>query len=238
VVRRIFIGDIQGCRVELERLLERVRFDPAGDELHPVGDLVNRGPDSVGCLRLLRAAGAGGVLGNHDLHLLHAALGRRALREGDTLQDVLAAPDRAELLDWLAARPFVRAFDDVVLVHAGFAPQWTDPLTLLSGADPLAPDEAARFAVRVRRCSVEGELAPMDAPFAPRFLPWYDLFDRARVGRRTVVYGHWASQGLFVREGFRGLDSGCVWGNALTAWIPEEERLDWVRAERAYARIS
>src|SRR5688572_749323 len=110
-MRRIFIGDIQGCREELERLLEAVQFDPAADELEPVGDLVNRGPDSLGTLRLLRGLDAGGVLGNHDLHLLRAAHGTRELGPRDTLAEVLAADDRDELLAWLAERPFVRTWD-------------------------------------------------------------------------------------------------------------------------------
>ncbi|NUP97028.1 MAG: metallophosphoesterase, partial [Planctomycetaceae bacterium] len=93
-MRRIFIGDIQGCREELEELLVAVRFDATTDELHPVGDMVNRGPDSLGVLRLLRAAGAGGVLGNHDVHLLRAARGLRKNGKRDTFGDVLAAPER------------------------------------------------------------------------------------------------------------------------------------------------
>ena len=79
MTRRIFIGDVQGCRAELEDLLREVGFDAAHDELHPVGDLVNRGPDSLGTLRLLRELDAGGVLGNHDLHLLRVAHGTREL---------------------------------------------------------------------------------------------------------------------------------------------------------------
>src|SRR6185436_17613835 len=110
---------IQGCRLELERLLERVSFDTSRDELHPVGDFVNRGPDSAGVLRLCRELDAGGVLGNHDVHLLRSAHGLRKMRAEDTLQDVLDAPDRAELVAWLAERPLVRAWGDVLLVHAG-----------------------------------------------------------------------------------------------------------------------
>ena len=96
--RRIFGGDVQGCRTELERLLEKVRYAPAGDELLPVGDFVNRGPDSAGVLRLCRSLGAGGVLGNHDVHLLRTAAGIRTRKPADTFQDVLEADDRDELL--------------------------------------------------------------------------------------------------------------------------------------------
>jgi len=238
MARRIFVGDLQGCREELERLLEEVRFDPAADRLHPVGDFVNRGPDSAGCLRLARSLDAGGVLGNHDLTLLAVARGERAVRDTDTIQDVLAASDREELLAWLAARPFVRVFDDVVLVHAGFSPVWRDPIALLLDEDSLHPGAAAAFAVGVRTCDEAGERPALeDAPETPRFLPWYACFDRARVGGRTVVFGHWAAQGLLVADGFRGLDSGCVWGGALSAWIAEEDRIVQVPAARAYASI-
>ncbi len=234
--RRVFLGDVQGCRDELERLLEEVGFDPAADELQPVGDLVNRGPDSLGCLRLLRSLDAGGVLGNHDLHLLHAAASTDARRPTDTLDEVLAAPDRAELLDWLAARPFVRVWDDVLLVHAGLSPRWQDPVSTLAGANPLAPDAQALFAVRVRYCDPEGNLPDDDASPPPTpFRPWHALHDPARVGGRTVVFGHWAAQGLVVRPGLRGLDSGCVWGGQLSAWIAEEDRVVQVEAARAYA---
>ena len=232
--RRIFVGDIQGCRIELERLLERVAFDPAGDRLEPVGDLVNRGPDSLGTLRLLRSLDAGGVLGNHDVHLLRAARGRRAPRPRDTFGDVLEAPDRESLLEWLAARPFFRDLSDVWLVHAGLDPRWTDPGAALDGCGPMADDDACDFATRVRHCTPEGKRPRHDdPPPPPPFAPWFEHWR----GRRapTIVFGHWAMRGLVHEPGFRGLDTGCVWGGRLTAWIAEEDRLVHVPAEQAYA---
>jgi bis(5'-nucleosyl)-tetraphosphatase (symmetrical) len=238
VQRRIFLGDVQGCRVELERLLELVRFDPARDVLHPVGDLVNRGPDSLGVLRLLHSLGALSVLGNHDLHLLQVAAGTRALRAGDTLADVLAAPEREELLAWLARQPFLRVFPDVLLVHAGLSPAWSDPARVLAGIDPLAPTSDATFAVRVRWCDAAGRLPRTeDADPGPPFRPWHAFYDARLHAGRTLVFGHWAAQGLVVREHLRGLDTGCVWGGKLSAWIAEEDRVLQVDAAHAYAPL-
>jgi bis(5'-nucleosyl)-tetraphosphatase (symmetrical) len=238
MARRIFIGDIQGCRSELERLLEAVGFAPGRDELHPVGDLVNRGPDSLGCLRLLARLDAGGVLGNHDVHLLGRAAGRRAARPGDTLDDVLTAPDRRELLEWLAERPFVREFSDVLLVHAGLHPEWVDPVRELAGEDPHAPGAAGLFALHVRTCDAHGNAPPREPGGADEspspYRPWHAFWSPERLGPRTLVFGHWAAQGLLVRPGLRGLDSGCVWGNQLSAWIAEEDRIVQVDAARAY----
>ncbi len=122
------IGDIQGCRQDLERLLERLRFDPARDRLWFCGDLVNRGPDSLGTLRLIRELGeaALSVLGNHDIHLLAVAAGVRPPRRKDTFHDVLRAPDRDELLHWLRRRPLLHHDPRLghTLVHAGLPPQW------------------------------------------------------------------------------------------------------------------
>lgn len=121
------IGDIQGCARSLERLLEQVRFDPAVDRLWCVGDLVNRGPDSLGVLRYLKQLGPSAqvVLGNHDLFLLAVAENIATVRPEDTLQAVLAAPDRDELLTWVRHQPLLYRNAPFVLVHAGLLPQWS-----------------------------------------------------------------------------------------------------------------
>ena len=234
--RRIFVGDIQGCRDELERLLEAVGYDPTGDELHPVGDLVNRGPDSAGTLRLLRDLGAGGVLGNHDVHLLRVARGSRRPGRRDTLDEVLDADDRDELLEWLAARPFARGWDDVVCVHAAVHPRWPDPVSALADLDPLLQDPRTDFATRARYCDGEGTRPDEDWPPPPApFDAWYAHWQARPDEPRTVVFGHWARGGLVVTDRVRGLDTGCVWGKQLTAWIPEEDRLVHVDAARVYS---
>ena len=122
------IGDIQGCFDELRRLVESFAFNPARDRIWFVGDLVNRGPKSLDVLRYVRALGerAVTVLGNHDLHLLVVAEGLGKPRHDDTLGEVLAAPDRAELLDWLRYRPMVHREGDHLMVHAGLLPAWDE----------------------------------------------------------------------------------------------------------------
>jgi bis(5'-nucleosyl)-tetraphosphatase (symmetrical) len=125
------IGDIQGCDTELGALLEAIGFSADRDRLLFVGDLVNRGPESLQALRRIRAMGdaATVVLGNHDLHLLAVALGISQVRSGDTLDEVLAAPDRKPLLEWLLHRPLLHEerARNLALVHAGLAPQWDMP---------------------------------------------------------------------------------------------------------------
>lgn len=234
--RRIFIGDIQGCREELERLLEALAFDPAGDELHPVGDLVNRGPDSAGTLRLLRSLDAGGVLGNHDVHLLRVLAGTRRPGKRDTLADLLAADDRDELCRWLADRPLARGWDDLVCIHAAIHPRWADPCATLAGLDPTQADPRTDFATRARYCDQGGRRPDRDwPPPAAPFAAWYHHWQARPAEPRTVVFGHWARNGLVVETRVRGLDTGCVWGNQLTAWIAEEDRLVSVDAARTYS---
>ncbi|MDE2304617.1 MAG: symmetrical bis(5'-nucleosyl)-tetraphosphatase [Gammaproteobacteria bacterium] len=123
------IGDVQGCDRELAALLERLDFSTRRDRLWFVGDLVNRGPDSLGALRRIRRLGdaAVAVLGNHDLHFLAVAFGKASQRRGDTLSPLLDARDRGALVDWLLARPLLHRDPDLglTLLHAGLAPQWT-----------------------------------------------------------------------------------------------------------------
>jgi hypothetical protein len=221
--RRIFIGDVQGCRGELTRLLEACTYDPSTDHLCLVGDLVNKGPDSDGVLRLAREADATVVLGNHDLWWIRH-------RRGD-----------AELRDWLAHRPFLATWDDVIMVHAGLHPAWDDtaiellrrglaPPVDLTG--PLSPE--MEWLVTVRYCDPSGNRPTRDwPPPSPPFAPWDELYR----GHRTVVFGHWARRGLVVAPRVRGLDTGCVYGGKLSAWISEEDRIVQVDAARAYKAV-
>lgn len=130
------IGDLQGCLDPLRALLARL---PAGDRLVFIGDLVNRGPQSLACLRYVRSLvdqhRAVALLGNHDLHLLAASFGIRRLHDDDTLQEILDAPDRDELLDWLRHRPLAHHADGALFVHAGVLPAWTAAKTLALAAE-------------------------------------------------------------------------------------------------------
>ena len=118
------IGDLQGCHDSLLRLLDMVQFDATADRLWLVGDLVNRGPDSLGVLRFLQSLGAAAisVLGNHDLHLLSLAEGYGRVHKSDTLDAVLAAPDRDELMYWLRHQRLAWHEDNCLMVHAGVMP--------------------------------------------------------------------------------------------------------------------
>ena len=128
VVSTYAIGDLQGCLAPFDTLLEQIRFNPDRDRLLLAGDLVNRGPDSLGALRRVYALrdNVQVVLGNHDLHLLAVAHGHARLKNKDTLQPILDAPDRDTLLTWLQGQPLlvdVPEFE-AVMTHAGLPPLW------------------------------------------------------------------------------------------------------------------
>lgn len=151
---RIAIGDIQGCLAELQQLTQEMGFKEDRDQLWLVGDLINRGPDSLGVLRWVKHLGGAArvVLGNHDLHLLARVFGReRHLRKSDTLQDVLSAPDRDTLIEWLMQQPLALA-DPAgdILVHAGVPAPWSREELLALAAETseaLQRDPVAFFDV-------------------------------------------------------------------------------------------
>ncbi|MDE2219146.1 MAG: symmetrical bis(5'-nucleosyl)-tetraphosphatase [Gammaproteobacteria bacterium] len=249
------IGDVQGCCAELDELLARIRFNDERDLLWFTGDLVNRGPQSLATLRRVRALAANAVvvLGNHDLHLLAVAFvpGQR-LRRSDTLDEVLAAPDREALLGWLLERPLAH-YDSArsdLLVHAGLVPQWHaqlaaqlasevaqalrhDPRAVLGSMYGDEPDRWSeglqgvgrqRFVInvltRLRVCTADGavDLRQKGPPAAARapWLPWFRVPQRASAASR-VIFGHWSALGFHRGDGVLALDTGCVWGGALTA---------------------
>lgn len=231
--RRIFIGDVQGCLDPLLRLLDRLRFDQSSDRLFFTGDLVSKGPDSAGVLRLARGLGAAAVLGNHDVRLLEASAGRRRRKKGFPCPDLLEAEDRADLLAWLEGLPLLIHLGDIVLVHAGIRPGWVDLRArapqlrarfeaALRGGGSLFGDEDVRFALSARFCTAEGLQALEDwPPPGPPYRNWIDWYRAPE----TVVFGHFACQGLRIEPRVRGLDTGCVYGGELTAWIAEEDRV-------------
>lgn len=246
-------GDVQGCYATFARLLERIRFDPNVDRAWMVGDLVNRGPQNLAMLRWLveHQQCVTAVLGNHDLHLIARHLDIIGPKRRDTLEDVLEAPDRAELVAWLRARPLVHREGKWFLVHAGLVPQWSAEdaeaearrveaylhgdrvRELLTAAwrgkarrwDPSLPEidraVVALHAFTQLRVATEDGLphgifkgAPDETPKGYR--PWFDLSSR-RSRDVTVLFGHWAALGLHLSEDAIGLDTGAVWGFALTA---------------------
>lgn len=246
------IGDVQGCYRCLRRLLSRIRYQPPSDRLWFVGDLVNRGPDSLGTLRYVRDLEAEVVLGNHDLHLLAVSAAARPVKRTDTFHDVLEATDRNELLDWLAHRPLVVRDDEAgwMMVHAGLPPSW-DPDTArrlagevehglaeshkdraflegMYGDEPRQWDEAlagmerTRFVInamtRLRFCDDTGRLAldysgPPGSQPSP-YRPWFELWRHAS---HRVAFGHWSALGAGDHGVAVSTDSGCVWGQRLTA---------------------
>jgi len=226
-----------------ERLLARIDWRPGRDRLWLAGDLVNRGPRSLEVLRWARAAGddAIAVLGNHDLHLIARAAGVAKAKRRDTLDDVLDAPDGAELVEWLARRPLVHEEAGFLMVHAGVAPGWTlgevrgrardveqllagpRRAELLGGRDDLTgPLGEARRSLaaftRLRVARPGGDMLldfdgpPEEAPKGAR--PWWDLADPSLP---PIVCGHWSRAGVVLESRVVALDSGCVWGGKLTA---------------------
>lgn len=250
------VGDLQGCLQPLQCLLKEVAFDPAKDRLWLVGDLVNRGPQSLATLRFLYAMRDSliCVLGNHDLHLLAVAHNRERLKKADTLQEILDAPDRDELLNWLRQQPLLHydAERDTLLVHAGIPPQWTLskalkraaevqdalrddtrlPLFLegMYGNQPARWDKGLRgierlrvitnYLTRMRFCSADGSLdlkSKEGLDSAPAgFAPWFSYANR-KTRKHKIIFGHWAAlEGRCNEANLFALDSGCVWGGAMT----------------------
>ena len=241
------VGDLQGCFASLQALLRAIEFEPGRDRIWFVGDLVNRGTGSLAALRWVRDHGQ--------------------QRPGDTLTPILKAPDRDELLDWLASQPFVRrspALDgrgpDWLMVHAGLLPSWTrDQVTTLARAashalrddragfleglfsrktrqrDPLLG--AVRALTTLRCVDEEGEVfAGHKGSLEQRpagTQAWFAAPRRAWSGQCRVLSGHWAALGLRVEDEVVALDSGCVWGRALSAYRLDDGQVMSVPAEKS-----
>ena len=250
------IGDIQGCWASLETLLTRIDFRPSQDRLWLVGDLVNRGPRSLDVLRwaMKHDESITIVLGNHDLHLLAVAEGIAPQSPDDTLNEILCAPDRDELMHWLRHRPVLHKDGDHLLVHAGVPPSWSTSEAMHRARDierHLRSSEYRAFlaAYRTPRDAHNPTLTPQaqDLMALTRMRMWsaargpdfewkgspkgspddrIPWFKAPGIAREeTIVFGHWAALGLHRAQGFVALDSGCVWGRSLTAWCLDTDEM-------------
>lgn len=265
------IGDIQGCYQPLMRLLEKIHFEPHRDRLWFVGDLVNRGPDSLAVLRFVKSLPIQPVvvLGNHDLYLLSRLFVQgKQVNHDDTIDDVLNAEDALILGHWLREQVLLYHAPefDVIICHAGIAPVWSlheaklhaqevetvlrsahfiELLRHLFGDYPLAWSDTLfgvdrlrciiNFFTRMRFCDAQGGLDLSykgEIAKVPRqLIPWYAHPLRKKISE-TIIFGHWAALGtLRPTPDVYALDTGCVWGNALTALRLQDKQLFSVRAQ-------
>lgn len=252
------IGDIQGCYSPLQRLLDKLHFDPTHDQLWFAGDLVSRGRESLETLRFVRTLQQQGaalaVLGNHDISLIAAA--HQIIPPHKSLHALLEAPDSSELIDWLRHLPLLHVDTrrQAILVHAGIPPVWDlataiqcaqeaeqalrqdEPrawLQQIYGDEPAhwrlqaAAIDRQRYTInaltRMRYCYADGKLefAQKLDPIAvqqkqPELLPWFRVPQRQHI-QETIYFGHWSTLNYRREANVVSLDSGCVWGNQLTA---------------------
>jgi hypothetical protein len=218
-MRTLFIGDVHGCARELDALLEACGWRP-GERVVLVGDLVAKGPDSAGVVRRARELGALAVQGNHDAHVLRWRAGR--MPKGKKLK-----PEHRQVLetltpeDWayLEALPLYRRFPElhVLAVHAGLVP-----------GVPLEAQEPEHL-LNLRSIAPDGTPSKR----VDGGVPWASRWP----GPERVVFGHDAMRGLQEHPHAVGLDSGCVYGGRLTAYVLPEGRFYSVKAKRAYVAL-
>lgn len=255
------IGDIQGCFDALQQLLDTLGFNPTRDRLWLVGDLVNRGPQSLEVLRYVKSLGEAAIAvhGNHDLHLVMRDAGYGKVSKDDTLGAILEAPDRAELLAWLRRMPLFHVEGDYAMVHAGLLPGWSvakardlaaevenvlsgtnyqELLANMWGSEPNAWSDSLKgwdrlrvivnAMTRMRFCTKDGVMnfkakGPLSAAPAKHHA-WFAVPGR-KSANHTLVCGHWSALGLRLEPNLLALDSGCLWGGALTAVRLEDRKM-------------
>jgi hypothetical protein len=216
--RRLFVGDLHGCRQELEDLLDKFGFEKGSDSLHSVGDVVGKGPDVIGTLQLLKSYNARVVLGNHDSRLLEAATISKSKR--DELQNEYLkslGKDSEIWIEYIRSWPLWIEYDDLVMVHAGLEPG-------------VAKIDLMRPFILTHIRTWDGLGIHLNRTQDPA---WFDCISWPK----TIVFGHWAKRGQVNLKGLKGLDTGCVYGRQLSGWCPETDSWVQVDSRAAYQAI-
>lgn len=215
--RTIVIGDVHGCAEEFETLLRNLKLRTK-DRVFQVGDLINRGPDSHKVLKLARSYNVQPVLGNHEVRLLRSKKGKISdhLRnyDHDTLEQLTKE-------DWKFLKKLPPHISipkcKTVIVHAGFLPK-----------TPWHKQDIDTI-TQIRSIDTNGDFIKTDG--ASETFPWEDIWK----GDPFIVYGHNSRPEVFKRPGSIGIDTGCVYGGHLTAYIVEDQSIIQVPAKEKYA---
>ena len=212
--RQIFIGDVHGCLEELEELLNKVNFSST-DELFFLGDIINKGPNSLEVLKLVKDLNAHLILGNHELKFIKNIEENTPSKFSRKLQDKMGN-DLKKWVSWLKSKPLFISREDFILVHAGLSPN-----EKLKNTSP-------RILTNIRTWDGNGkDISSESNP------PWYEFYKNEKL----VIFGHWAKKGLVIRDNAIGLDSGCVYGNKLSALILPGREIISVDAKKAHCPI-
>lgn len=202
--RTIFIGDVHGCLKELTKMIDKIK-PKKKDRVILLGDLINRGPDPVGVVKYVYENDFECLMGNHEYEYLH-------LYKKNAYYKQLYKELGKKLHNWIKKRPLWIEEKNFLAVHAGIAPdkplKKTKPTTLLF--------------IRTWDQDKKG--------LSTSGIPWYRFYK----GEKPIIYGHWARKGLNIRHNTIGLDSGCVYGKFLSAYILEENKILQVQSEKVY----
>lgn len=208
--RTLYIGDIHGCADEFEQIISDFGYVSGSDILYQTGDIINKGPDTIRSLKIVKKLGILTVMGNHEARLLQTLNApENTWTEKERLRlGPLSLEDRAKIRIFVSTWPLWRDTPHALLVHAGLEPGKTE-------LRDMSPDVLLSIRLWNGR-------------------PWFEQIK----WDKPVVFGHWAKMGFVKRPGFIGLDSGCVYGKELTAWCPEEDRFYTVTAKRIYCQVN
>lgn len=215
--RTLFVGDVHGCYDEMMEMIEALHYDPANDTLYFTGDLINKGPDSLKVIDEIVANGFLCVQGNHEARLLQLVRTSEALWSEKEKRMAELLKDPFKIAEIVGRWPLWRDTPNALLVHAGIEPGKSE----LEKMDP-------NVILSVRTWDGKGE--NLNSPNDP---PWF----KCATWPKLVIFGHWAAMGLVNVPGFLGLDSGCVYGKALTGYSLEEKKFYSVPAKKIYSTI-
>lgn len=211
--RTIIIGDVHGCKEELEELLNKLDYTAKKDRLIFVGDLINKGPDSLGVLEMVFSLKAEVVLGNHEFGFLRYLEDSSLVFDGFEKLKVQLEKTLNFWKSWFYQLPRFIEDDDFLVVHAGVIPE------------KLPAQTPTYILTNIRTWDGKGE--ELNNPENPS---WFDLYHN----QKLIVFGHWARKGLILRENAIGLDTGCVYGRKLTAVVLPQRMIYQVSAKKVY----